>query len=117
MDGDTERCAHCGTPSTSGARFCTNCGAQLGTEPTNPRVLPPSTDTAERVYDLPPPACAESPVFAAPSRPPLSPPPTPPPPPPHAPAGYAPGPEPAYLTASPHRRGPGPGLWIGAVVA
>jgi hypothetical protein len=39
-----------------GARFCTNCGAQLGTEPTNPRVLPSPTDTAERVYDVGAPA-------------------------------------------------------------
>jgi hypothetical protein len=60
MDGEAERCAHCGTPSRTGARFCVNCGAQLGTEPTNPRVFPstsdptsdPTTDTAERVYDV-----------------------------------------------------------------
>jgi len=29
MDGQTERCAHCGTPSTDGGRFCINCGAEL----------------------------------------------------------------------------------------
>jgi hypothetical protein len=60
MDGQTERCAHCGTPSASDGRFCTNCGAQLGTEPTNPRVFPAPDDTAERVY------AASAPTYAPP---------------------------------------------------
>ena len=107
MDGQTERCAHCGTPATAG-RYCTNCGAELGTEPTNPRVLPLEGDTAERVYDLPPA------YVAPPARPPAEQPAQRPLPPitPH-PADA----EPAYLSAEPASpRGPGPGLWV-AVVA
>jgi hypothetical protein len=126
MDGETERCAHCGTPSTSGGRFCTNCGAELGTEATNPRVLPSPTDTAERVYDLGPPTTAPSPPAAPPVHqappPPYPPPPYPPPPyppPPYPPAPPAPAPpgEPAYLTPERHGRRTGPGLWIGVVAA
>jgi hypothetical protein len=97
MDGQTERCAHCGTPATEG-RYCTNCGAELGTEPTNPRVFPSPTDTAERVYDFP------ATAYAAPS-------------PPAAPT-YRRTTEPVLL-GSGHRapRGPGPGLWVGVAVA
>ena len=86
MDGQTERCAHCGTPSTDGGRFCINCGAELGTEPTNPRIFPSATDTAERVYDVP------APLYAAPS---VSPGPVAPPP------GSRPAPEPDAPRAEP----------------
>jgi hypothetical protein len=88
-------CLHCGATVTGG-RFCTNCGAQLGTEPTNPRTWPSPSDTAERVYDVP------DPTYAAAA------PPEPPP--------YAAPPEPALLAPGPPRGGVGPGLWIGAVV-
>jgi zinc-ribbon domain len=95
MDVQTERCAHCGTPSLDGARYCTNCGAQLGTEPTNPRIFPSASDTAERVYDVPVPAYAVS--MPRPS-----------------PAAAAPAPR----TPEPvRRRQPGPGLWIAATAA
>jgi hypothetical protein len=103
MDDQTERCAHCGTPSLEGGRFCTNCGAQLGTEPTNPRIFPSASDTAERVYDVPAPAYAVS-----------SPLPPAPPAPYDAARGQAPAAPQAYLTPDPVRRRPGPGLWIGA---
>jgi hypothetical protein len=98
MDGQTERCAHCGTPATEG-RYCTNCGAELGTAPTNPRVFPSPTDTAERVYDFPTAAYAAT-TPAAPS-------PT-----------YRRTAEPV-VPGSGHRRprGPGPGLWVGVAVA
>jgi hypothetical protein len=98
MDGQTERCLHCGASVTSG-RFCTNCGAQLGTEPTNPRIWPAPTDTAERVYDAPEPAYAGA---AAPGH-----------------AGHAAAPQAAYLTPDPGtpRPRPGPGLWIGVGIA
>ena len=95
MDGQTERCLHCGATVTGG-RFCTNCGAQLGTEPTNPRIWPSPTDTAERLYDSPEPAYAGA-----------APPPTEP--------AYPAASEPAYLAPEPggRRPSPGPGLWIG----
>lgn len=101
-----ERCAHCGTPSLEGGRFCTNCGAQLGTEPTNPRIFPSVADTAERVYDVP------APAYAAPS----------PLPPlvsatPRLPPGSTAASAPAYLVHDPVRRRPGPGLWVGAAAA
>jgi hypothetical protein len=97
MDGQTERCLHCGATVTGG-RFCTNCGAQLGTEPTNPRTWPSPTDTAERIYDAPP-----EPLYAAA---------------PPGPPAYAPAPGPTHLAPDPGRRqAPGPGLWIGVVVA
>jgi hypothetical protein len=100
MDGQTERCAHCGTPSTDGGRFCINCGAELGTEPTNPRVFPSPSDTAERVYDVPAPAYAGSAPPAATGAP------------------YQPTAEPAYLVQdSGSPRGPGPGLWVAVVAA
>lgn len=101
MDADTETCAHCGTPSTDGGRFCINCGAELGTEPTNPRVFPSATDTAERVYDVPSPAYAAS--GGRPPAPPIS----------HR------APEPAYLAPEPggRRQGPGPGMWVGVAAA
>jgi len=105
MDGDTERCAHCGMPSTDDGRFCTNCGALLGTEPTNPRVLPlpgligDVTDTAERAYDVPVAA------YATAAGPPAA-----------TPTAYSSVPP---LTPDPglRRVGPGPGLWIGAAAA
>jgi hypothetical protein len=94
MDGQTERCLHCGATVTVG-RFCTNCGARLGTEPTNPRLWPGPTDTAERRYESPEPAYAG---MAAPRQP------------------AVPMTDPAYL--APDRRAgrpaPGPGLWVGA---
>ena len=97
MDGQTERCLHCGATVTVG-RFCTSCGAPLGTEPTNPRSWPAPTDTAERVYETSAPAdfaAEESPVQPA----------------------YPTAAE--YLTAerSAPRPGPGPGLWIGVAAA
>ena len=107
MNGQTERCAHCGTPSLDGARFCTNCGAQLGTEPTNPRVLPSASDTAERVYGLSAPAYAGSPP--TPAGRPLPSAPTP---------ASAPGAASGHLAPAPvTARGPGPGLWVGAAAA
>jgi hypothetical protein len=98
MDGQTERCAHCGTPATEG-RYCTNCGAELGTEPTDPRSWDSPTDTAERVYDVPATAYLASSAPVATSAP-----------------AYSSGPQPAYLAPDPggRRPGPGPGLWIGA---
>jgi hypothetical protein len=99
MDGQRERCLHCGATVTTG-RFCTNSGARLGTEPTNPRIWPTPTDTAERVYEPP------GPGYAATSTPPGQP-------------AFAPTSEPAYL-APEHRAsrpGPGPGLWIGVAAA
>jgi hypothetical protein len=99
MDGQTERCAHCGTPATEG-RYCTNCGAELGTEPTNPRVFPSPTDTAERVFDFP------AAAYAAPASPGATSP------------TYRRTAEPV-VAGSGHRRprGPGPGLWVGVAVA
>jgi hypothetical protein len=96
MDGRTELCLHCGAPATGG-RFCTNCGAQLGTEPTNPRTWPSPGDTAERVYDVREPAYAASPQATRPA--------------------YAPPPQTAYLAPAPRGPRPGPGLWIGVTVA
>jgi hypothetical protein len=96
MDGQTERCLHCGATVTVG-RFCTSCGARLGTEPTNPRIWPSPTDTAERRYETP-----ES-AYAGMSAP--------------RPAAL-PHPEPAYLAPDPgaRRPSPGPGLWVGVAV-
>jgi len=102
MDGQTEACLRCGALMTGG-RFCTRCGARLGSEPTNPRSWPASTDTAERVYGPPEPA------YAAPTA-----------------ATTSPAPSPAYGASQPahaapapggRRPGPGPGLWIGVAVA
>jgi hypothetical protein len=93
MDGQTERCAHCGTPSLEGGRFCTNCGAQLGTEPTNPRVFPSPGDTAERAYDVPVQAYAASVTTSA--KPDTA----------------------THLAPSHHARRPGAGLWVSVVVA
>jgi len=87
MDGQTERCLHCGATVTVG-RFCTGCGARLGTEPTNPRTWPASTDTAERVYTAP------SPAYAA-----------------------GPEPEFLARESGAARPSPGPGLWVGVAVA
>jgi hypothetical protein len=98
MDGQSDRCLQCGAPLTGG-RFCTSCGARLGTEPTDPRTWPSPTDTAERVYEIAQPGYAGAP---------------------------APTVEPAYSTTressylAPRgatRPAPGPGLWIGAAVA
>ncbi|HET8665295.1 MAG TPA: discoidin domain-containing protein [Nocardioides sp.] len=93
MDGQTQRCLHCGATVTVG-RFCTNCGAQLGTEPTNPRLVVGPTDTAERVYEPVPAAYAGAP-------------------------GQASTAEPAYLApaGTGGRPTPGPGLWIGVAGA
>jgi hypothetical protein len=97
MDGQPEVCLHCGATVTGG-RFCTNCGARLGTEPTNPRTWASPTDTAERVYDVPEASYVSS--MAPPARP-----------------AHAAPQEPAYLAPGPPRGRPGPGLWIGVVVA
>jgi hypothetical protein len=99
MDGQTERCLHCGATVTVG-RFCTNCGARLGTEPTNPRVWSGPTDTAERIYESPAPAYAG--MGSTPGQ-----------------SAHAAGPETAYLAPdrSGSRQAPGPGLWIGVVAA
>lgn len=96
MDGQTERCLHCGATVIVG-RFCTNCGAHLGTEPTNPRIWPGPTDTAERRYEAPEPAYAGG---SAPLQPAF----------PHA--------EPAHLAPDrgAGRPTPGPGLWVGVAV-
>ncbi len=97
MDDPSRRCLHCGASVPDG-RFCTNCGARLDTEPTNPRRWPAPTDTAERVYQP-----AERAAYAGST-------------PPAAPAAYA---APAYLAPDhkgPRHPGPGPGLWIGAAV-
>ena len=104
MDGQTERCAHCGTPSTDGGRFCINCGAELGTEPTNPRIFPSATDTAERSYDVPAPLYAAPPVSPGPAAP-------------SSPSGPAPGPTHLAPSSHPRRPGPGPGLWVAVAVA
>jgi hypothetical protein len=104
MDLQAERCAHCGTPSNDGGRFCTNCGAQLGTEPTNPRIFPSASDTAERVYDLPAAAYSASPTDQS-SPVPLG-----------APGSGVPG-GPSHLAPGRVSRGPGPGLWVGALAA
>lgn len=99
MDGQTERCVHCGATVTIG-RFCTSCGSPLGTELARPTISPSPTDTAERVYGSPGTAyAAASPTPGAPA--------------------YAAAPEPAYLAPDPGppRPGPGPGLWIGVAVA
>jgi hypothetical protein len=120
-------CAHCGAALTGG-RFCTNCGARIGTVPASALASP--TDTAERRYDV----LEQPPVAAAPSAPeppffqerPLfqdspvqqptvqrSVPPILPPPPTEPTAPESAGP----AHASYHRQGPGVGLWIGAAVA
>ncbi|HEX3222312.1 MAG TPA: hypothetical protein VHR35_07040 [Nocardioides sp.] len=104
MDGQTERCAHCGTPSTDGGRFCINCGAELGTEPTNPRIFPSATDTAERSYDVPAPLYAAPPVSPGPAAP-------------SSASGPAPGPTHLAPSSHPRRPGPGPGLWVAVAVA
>ena len=39
MDGQTERCAHCGAPSPTAAASAPTAAPQLGTEPTNPRIF------------------------------------------------------------------------------
>jgi hypothetical protein len=93
MDGPTQRCLHCGATVTVG-RFCTNCGAQLGTEPTNPRLLLGPTDTAERVYQPFPTSYAATPGSAATAGP-------------------------AYLAPdrAAGRPAPGPGLWIGVAAS
>jgi hypothetical protein len=97
MDGQTERCLHCGATVTVG-RFCTYCGARLGTEPTNPRIWPSPTDTAERVYDASPSTYVPQTTGSS---------------------AYVAAAEPAYLTPDPgtRRPGPGPGLWVGVALA
>ena len=97
MDGQTERCLHCGATVTVG-RFCTSCGGRLDTEPTNPRLWPGPTDTAERVYE------SSAPAHLGPEAPPGQP-------------AYPTAPE--YLPAerSAPRPGPGPGLWVGVAAA
>ena len=93
-------CAHCGAP-LAGGRFCTNCGARVGTVPAGPEGWPAATDTAERRYDVPP---SVAPATAAPAGPPSVVPPAVPPPP-------APG------RSSYSRPGPGIGLWVAAGAA
>lgn len=108
MDDQSTRttvCAHCGA-SVTGGRFCTNCGARIGTVPAVSQDWSSPTDTAERRYDVveqpapPPPASQHQPTQQR-SVPPI----LPPPPPPEAPAH-------AHAAAY-HRQGPGAGLWVG----
>ncbi|HEY3528422.1 MAG TPA: hypothetical protein VGK78_04680 [Nocardioides sp.] len=108
MNGQTERCAHCGTPATDG-RFCTNCGAELGTEPTNPRVWTSPTDTAERVYDVPAPAYVASSSSSSPAPSSGT----------RSPTVHRAQEPPAYLAPDPSRPRPGmgPGVWIGLAAA
>jgi len=99
-------CAHCGA-SLTGGRFCTNCGARIGTVPAAPPAWPSPTDTAERRYDV----LQQPPVTSAVPMAPVDqqrqvPPILPPPPPPDAPTH-----------ASYHRQGPGVGLWVGVAAA
>lgn len=101
-------CAHCGVPLTEG-RFCTNCGARIGTVPAGPEVWPPTTDTAERRYDVSAPAPVAAPeATAEPAY--LSPGPAVPPP-------VVPPREPPGPPASPARQAPGAGLWVAVVAA
>jgi hypothetical protein len=132
MDDQSARtpvCAHCGA-SLSGGRFCTNCGARIGTVPSASSWSSP-TDTAERRYDVleqpPAPTAPTAPLVpSVPERPlfrdePVSQPtvqrsvpPILPPPPPEATAPVPGSAGPAH--ASYHRQGPGAGLWIGAAI-
>jgi hypothetical protein len=107
----TTVCAHCGAPLTGG-RFCTNCGARIGTVPASSSAWSSSTDTAERTYDVgehptatpgPPPSISSA-TMQRPVPPILPPPPSEP----AEPLG------PAH--SSYHRPGPGAGLWIGVGV-
>jgi hypothetical protein len=101
----TKACAHCGAPLTGG-RFCTNCGARIGTVPTPTQTWRSPTDTAERRYDVleqPPPVAAT--VQQDEQRP------VPPILPPRAAEPAAPA------HAAYQRPGPGIGLWVGVVVA
>ena len=53
MDGQATRCAHCGAPS-SGGRFCTACGAPLGSTSAPPREPAYAvTSTNERLSPVP----------------------------------------------------------------
>jgi hypothetical protein len=86
MDGQVT-CARCGA-ALSGGRFCGQCGAPIASVAAAPRE--PSYDdagTAERPTPVPP-----SPVFEQPAYPP-----------------------PVYAEPVAPRRGPGVGLWVGAV--
>jgi hypothetical protein len=85
-------CAHCGA-ALPGGRFCTNCGARVGTVPAGTEGWPASTDTAERRYDVAP-SVATAPGGQPPAVPPIAPAP----------------PEPTRPAYS--RPGPGIGLWV-----
>ena len=97
---------HCGA-SLTGGRFCTNCGARIGTVPAASPAWSSATDTAERSYDV----VEQPPVTSAP--PPTTQRPVPPilPPPPSellTPSG------PTH--SSYERPQPGAGLWVGVGV-
>ena len=118
-------CAHCGAP-LSGGRFCTNCGARIGTLPATSETWPDSTDTAERPYDLSErprhvaPAASAGHTRARPASPSAS---RPrrvlPPPPPSMTLSATPPAAPPTAPRAPEygRPNPGIGLWIGAGVA
>jgi hypothetical protein len=101
MDGQTDRCLHCGATVAPGP-FCSRCGARagarVGTEPTHARAWSP-TDTAERVYDIAPAHVAASPAMGH--------------------SAYADSAESVRSTTTPvaPRPAPGPGLWLGAAAA
>jgi hypothetical protein len=83
------------------ARHRTNLAPPPPTEPTNPRVFPSPSDTAERVYAV------SGPLFAD-EVPPAAPP----------PVASEPANEPAYLAPTPHRQqAAGPGLWVAVAAA
>jgi hypothetical protein len=102
MDGQTERCLHCGATVTVG-RFPTTCGARRGPAPTTPRLWPGPTDTAERIYEPPAPAYAGMRTLRGGG----------------GRSAYAATPETAYLAPDrgSGRQAPGPGLWVGVVGA
>lgn len=87
-------CAHCGAPLSSG-RFCTNCGAQIGSTPLTPREPAAEPSYAEPVHDQTAERRYPRPTYTEPTSAPV----------------YA---EPASYD-EPQRQGTaGPGLWLGA---
>jgi hypothetical protein len=121
MDGQMTPCARCGAPLSTTGRFCTNCGAPVGSALSDapPQPSYDESATSERVYAVPDePAYAEPtypvqerplfaepaqerPLFAEPAEHPTE----------YADPIYA---RPVYAEPPPPRRSPGLGLWIGA---